>query len=118
MQWAPNVRQLEHPMNPILSAGLLIGILCGAWTFVMGFTGWYKDPALAKILFIGVAIAIEVAGLIWGLRRASGPSRATSRDGWRLAVGGWRLAVGDWRLAIGGWRLAVGGWRLAVGGWR
>jgi hypothetical protein len=33
-------------MNPILSTGLLIGLLCGAWTFVMGFTGWYKDPVL------------------------------------------------------------------------
>jgi hypothetical protein len=32
-------------MNPILSAGLLIGVLCGVWMFVMGFTGWYRDPA-------------------------------------------------------------------------
>ena len=29
-------------MNPILSAGILIGVLCGVWTFVMGFTGWSK----------------------------------------------------------------------------
>ncbi len=29
-------------MNPILSAGILIGVLCGLWTFLMGFTGWYK----------------------------------------------------------------------------
>ena len=63
-------------MNPILSAGLVIGLLCGAWTFVMGFTGWYKDPALADTLFIGVAIVIEVAGLIWGLRKTAALGRA------------------------------------------
>ena len=63
-------------MNPILSAGLLIGLLCGAWTFVMGFTGWYKDPALANGLFIGVAMAIEIGGLIWGLRKTAALGRA------------------------------------------
>jgi hypothetical protein len=63
-------------MNPILSAGLLIGLLCGAWTFVMGFTGWYKDPALANGLFISVAMAIEIAGLIWGLRKTAASGRA------------------------------------------
>lgn len=63
-------------MNPILSAGLVIGLLCGAWTFVMGFTGWYKDPALADKLFIGVVIVIEVAGLIWGLRKTAALGRS------------------------------------------
>jgi len=63
-------------MNPILSTGLLIGLLCGAWTFVMGFTGWYKDPALANVLFIGVAMAIEIVGLIWGLRKTATLGRA------------------------------------------
>jgi hypothetical protein len=63
-------------MNPILSGGLLIGLLCGAWTFVMGFTGWYKDPALANGLFIPVAMAIEIAGLVWGLRKTAALGRA------------------------------------------
>ncbi len=63
-------------MNPILSAGLLIGLLCGAWTFVMGFTGWYKDPALGDGLFIGVAMVIEIIGLIWGLRKTAALGRA------------------------------------------
>lgn len=60
-------------MNPILSAGVLIGVLCGVWTFVMGFTGWYKDPALAPIFF--VVILIEIGGLIWGLRRTAAEGR-------------------------------------------
>lgn len=63
-------------MNPILSGGLLIGLLCAAWTFVMGFTGLYKDPVLGNGLFIGVAIVIEVAGLIWGLRKTAAMGRA------------------------------------------
>jgi hypothetical protein len=62
-------------MNPILSTGVLIGLLCSTWTFVMGFTGWYKNPALANVLFIVVAMAIEVIGLIWGLRQTAALGR-------------------------------------------
>ena len=61
-------------MNPILSTGLLIGVLCGAWSFVMGFTGWYRDPGKAWIFFVAV-ITIEVLGLIWGLRRTAKEGR-------------------------------------------
>jgi hypothetical protein len=63
-------------MNPILAAGLLIGVLCGVWTFVMGLTGWYKDPATAWIFFF--VIVIEVAGLVWGLRRTAREGRSYS----------------------------------------
>ncbi len=60
-------------MNPILSAGLLIGVSCGVWTFVMGATGWYKDPVMYKMFF--VVIALEIAGLVWGLRRTASEGR-------------------------------------------
>jgi hypothetical protein len=60
-------------MNPILSAGLLIGVLCGIWTFVMGATGWYKDLVLYKVFF--VVIVIEIGGLFWGLRRTAAEGR-------------------------------------------
>jgi hypothetical protein len=60
--------------NPILNAGLLIGVLCGIWTFVMGFTGWYRDPAMANVFF--VVILIEIGGLIWGLRRTAADGRS------------------------------------------
>jgi Protein of unknown function (DUF4199) len=60
-------------MNPILSAGLLIGVLCGVWTFVVGFTGWYKDPVLMYVFFF--VIVIEIAGLIWGLRKTAAQGR-------------------------------------------
>jgi hypothetical protein len=60
-------------MNPILSAGLLIGVLCGVWTFVVGFTGWYKDPVLLNLFFF--VIVIEIAGLFWGLRKTAAQGR-------------------------------------------
>jgi len=60
-------------MNPILSAGLLIGVLCGVWTFVVGFTGWYKDPVLLNLFFF--VIVIEIAGLVWGLRKTAAQGR-------------------------------------------
>ncbi len=62
-------------MNAILSAGVVIGLLCSTWTFVMGFTGWYKNPSFGGALFIGVVMAIEVAGLVWGLRQTAAEGR-------------------------------------------
>jgi hypothetical protein len=60
-------------MHPILSTGVLIGVLCAIWTFVMGFTGWYKDPAMANLFFL--VIPIEIAGLVWGLKRTAAEER-------------------------------------------
>jgi hypothetical protein len=60
-------------MNPILSAGVLIGVLCGVWMFVMGFTGWYRDPALLNLFFL--VILIELGGLYWGLRQTAAQGR-------------------------------------------
>jgi hypothetical protein len=60
-------------MNPILSAGILIGVLCGVWTFVMGFTGWYRDPALLNLFF--AVILFEFGGLYWGLRQTAAQGR-------------------------------------------
>jgi hypothetical protein len=65
-------------MNPIMAAGLLIGALCGAWTFVMGFTGWYKDPMMAAYAFLPVVMLIEISGLLWGLRRTARQGRTYS----------------------------------------
>lgn len=63
-------------MNPIPAAGILIGVLCGLWTFVMGVTGWYKEPSHATAFLL--VIAIEVAGLIWGLRQTAARGRTYS----------------------------------------
>jgi hypothetical protein len=60
-------------MHPILSTGILIGVLCAIWTFVVGFTGWYKDPTMANAFFL--VIPIEIAGLVWGLKRTAAEER-------------------------------------------
>jgi hypothetical protein len=60
-------------MHPILSTGIVIGVLCAIWTFVMGFTGWYKEPSLANLFFL--VVLIEIGGLIWGLRRTAAEGR-------------------------------------------
>jgi hypothetical protein len=60
-------------VNPVLSAGLLIGIACAAWTFLMGATGWYKDPAMTRVFY--AVILFEISGLWWGLRRTAAEGR-------------------------------------------
>ena len=74
-------------MNPILSAGILIGLLCGAWTFAMGVTGWYKDPVMTNIFF--VVILFEIGGLAWGLRRTA----ALGRNYGQQVMAGTMMAV-------------------------
>ena len=56
-------------MNQILKTGAWIGAACVAWTFVMGFTGWYKDPTLLNLFFL--VILIEIALLVVGLRQTA-----------------------------------------------
>jgi hypothetical protein len=67
------MRLEERHMPPILAAGVLIGVLCGAWTLVMGITGWYKDPVMLNAFFL--VIALEIGGLIWGLRKTAAEGR-------------------------------------------
>jgi hypothetical protein len=54
-------------------------VFCGLWTFIMGFTGWYKDPVMMNAFF--VVVAVEVFGLVWGLRQTAGQGR-----GWASQV--------------------------------
>jgi uncharacterized membrane protein len=56
-------------MNTTLKGGILIGVLCGIWTFVMGFTGWYKDPAMLTAFY--VVILLQIGVLVWGLRKTA-----------------------------------------------
>ena len=60
-------------MNIIVKGGLLIGVLCVIWTFVMGFTGWYKDPAMLSAFYL--VIVIQLAVLIWGLKQTAAQGR-------------------------------------------
>lgn len=57
-------------MTSIVKHGLILGVLVVAWTFVMGFTGWYKSAALAW-LFVPVAALVQVVVLITALRKSA-----------------------------------------------
>lgn len=60
-------------MNTIVKAGLILGLLCQVWTFLMGFTGWYKDPVLYNLFW--VVILIQIGALIWGLQQTAAQGR-------------------------------------------
>jgi hypothetical protein len=65
----------------------VVGVLCGAWTFVMGVTGWYKDPVMTNIFFL--VILFEIGGLVWGLRRTA----ALGRNYGQQVMAGTMMAV-------------------------
>ena len=52
-----------------LRSGLLLGILVVLWTFVMGFTGWYRHPSLFFLFWL--AIPLQVAVLLLTLRKTA-----------------------------------------------
>lgn len=53
-------------MHPVLRSALVLGLGVVAWTFVMGLTGWYKDPQLLRLFW--VVIPWQIGVLAWGLR--------------------------------------------------
>ena len=60
-------------MNTIVKAGLILGILVEVWSYVYGFAGWYKDPALVNLFYC--VMLIHVGVLIWGLRQTAAAGR-------------------------------------------
>ena len=52
-----------------IRSGVLLGVLCVIWTFVMGFTGWYKDPVRLNLFFL--VILLEIGIVIWALRKTA-----------------------------------------------
>ncbi|HCA81539.1 MAG TPA: hypothetical protein DEP53_17545 [Bacteroidetes bacterium] len=56
-------------MNRTVKTGVILGLLVVAWTFIMGVTGWYKDPALLNLFWL--VILIQIAVMIWGLKGTS-----------------------------------------------
>ena len=53
-------------MPPTLRAGLILGLSVAAWTFIMGFTGWYKSPSLLYLFWLVMPMQIGI--LLWSLR--------------------------------------------------
>ncbi|MBI5217228.1 MAG: DUF4199 domain-containing protein [Ignavibacteriae bacterium] len=56
-------------MNTTLKYGLILGLLCSAWTYVMGFTGWYIDPVMMNMFY--AVIIIEIILLYFALKETA-----------------------------------------------
>ena len=52
-----------------IRAGVLLGALVTVWQFLVGFTGWYKDPVLVNVFFL--VIVFEIVLLLWALRKTA-----------------------------------------------
>jgi hypothetical protein len=63
----------------------VLGVLVGAWTFVMGFTGWYKDPVLLNMFW--VVIVIQIVVLLWTLRQTTCAGAATATPFYQALFG-------------------------------
>ena len=73
-------------MKPTLKYGLIIGIACALWTYIMGFFGWYYDPALSNLFWI--VILIEIVVLFFGLKQTM-----TEKNYWQQVGTGTLMAV-------------------------
>jgi hypothetical protein len=60
-------------MNTILKYGILLGVAVVVWTFVMGFTGWYKHPVLLNLFY--VVIVVQIALLVSALKQTAAQGR-------------------------------------------
>ncbi len=51
-------------MRVAVVGGLVLGLMVEGWTYVMGFTGWYRHPLMVNafwlVIFIQIAIVIAV----------------------------------------------------------
>jgi hypothetical protein len=56
-------------MPPSFRAGALLGGLVVLWTFVMGFTGWYRHPNLLFLFWL--VIPLQIGVLLVLLRRTA-----------------------------------------------
>ncbi len=65
-------------MSTPVKGGILLGLLTVAWTFVIGFTGWYKDPVLLNLFF--VVILIQLGVMIWAFRKTAAEGAAYGKQ--------------------------------------
>jgi hypothetical protein len=56
-------------MSTPIRAGVLLGVLVTIWQFVIGFTGWYKDPVMLNLFFL--VILFELVVLLWALKQTA-----------------------------------------------
>jgi hypothetical protein len=60
-------------------SGVILGLSVAAWSFIMGFTGWYKQPSLWILAWLVVPMQIGI--LLWTLRDLA-PTTGYGRQVW------------------------------------
>ncbi len=85
-------------MKTPITAGLALGVFVTLWTFLMGFTGWYKDPG--RMWGFWVVIPMQVMIMIWMFKKtaAEGKPYAGQIVAGLVAslVGGAIIFLGSW----------------------
>jgi len=61
-------------MNMIIRGGVMLGVLVTIWSWAFAFTGMHKNPN-GSLIFPIVATLIEIAVLIWALRKTAAQGR-------------------------------------------
>ena len=61
-------------MKTIIRGGILLGILVTIWTYIFGLTGMHRNMG-AAMLFPIVATIIQLAVLVWALKRTAAEGR-------------------------------------------
>ena len=59
-------------MATAIRYGVILGVLVEVWTYVMGYTGWYRDPKLVPLFFL--VIPLEIVLVVLALRRTAAVS--------------------------------------------
>jgi hypothetical protein len=83
-------------MAAILKWGIILGLLVEIWTYVMGFTGWYKHPTLLFLFFL--VILIQIVVLVIALRETA----AQGRRYWGQVSAGTLISVVAGLIIVGG----------------
>ena len=78
-------------MNMIIRGGVMLGVLVTIWSWVFAFTGMHKNMA-AAMAFPLVATVIEIAVLVWALKKTAAQGR-----GW-----GGQVSAGTLLSFVGG----------------
>lgn len=71
-------------MHPALRSALVLGLGVVAWTFIMGLTGWYKDPQRLHLFWM--VIPWQIGVLVWGLWRTARTSGYLRQVGHGIAA--------------------------------
>lgn len=55
-------------MKPSYLFGIYTGLAVAFWTYVIGFTGWYKDPVMINLFWL--VVIFQIVFLFYGLKIA------------------------------------------------